>query len=449
VPDRDDPLVGSFGFPEPVVVEIVGLFEVTNPDGDFWIGDRGLHQPTLVPVGINIVMVYATALASPDAYPAMGDLRFPMRYAFRYYTDPERLHAGMLEDLVTELRQMESRYASFASQPDETRTTLQTGLLEVTRGYLDERRSSEAVLVTAAIGPAAVAFAAIGVLALLAVQRRRSSLVLLRSRGGSAPQLVGSHLVEGLLLTVAPAAAAVLLANWLVPARPTPAAPFAAGLVAVGTILVMAAVTLPIAFRSLRTLDREQPASLASSPRRLAFEGLAVGLAIGGVVLLRQRGLAGGSAAGELEGVDPFLAAVPALVGIAVGLVTVRLYPYPVRLAGWLAAAGRGLVPALGLRRAERQGGAGFLPLVVLLLTVAIGTFASTMLATLDRGQVQQAWRAVGAAHHVSGTDQLLDDVDLGDVPGVEAAAGAHVGDASVGIGGGGRAVLFAIDAAL
>lgn len=448
VPDRDDPLVGSFGFPEPVSVEVVGLFEVTDPEADFWVGDRSLHEPTLVPVGINIVLVYATALVSPEAYPAMGELQFPMRYGFRYYTDADQLHAGMLEELVTELEEMEGRYASFASQPDETRTTLQTGMLELTRRYLDERRSSEAVLVTAAIGPAAVALAAIGVLALLAVQRRRSSLVLLRSRGGSAPQIVGSHLVEGLLLTAAPATAAVLLAAWLVPSRPTPATPFAAGLVALGTIMVMAAVTLPIAFRPLRALDREQPASLGSSPRRLAFEALAVGLAVGGVVLLRQRGLAGGSAAGELEGVDPFLAAVPALVGIAVGLVTVRLYPYPIRLAGWLAAAGRGIVPALGLRRAERQGGAGFLPLVVLLLTVAIGTFASTMLATLDRGQVQQAWQAVGAAHRVSGADQLLDDVQLDGVPGVEATAGVHRGDAAVGIGGGGRAVLFAIDAA-
>jgi len=447
VPDRDDPLVGAFGFPEPVRLEVVGLYEVTDPSADFWIGDRALHEPTLVPVGIDIVLVYATALLSPDAYPAAMELQWPMRYAFRYFVDPERLDAGMVEQLVTDLRAMESRYAAFASQPDETRTTLQTGLLELTRRYLGERRSSEAVLVTAAIGPAAVALAAVGVLALMAIERRRRALVLLRGRGASASHIVASHAVEGLLLTAAPAALGVMVATAVVDARPTAASSVGAGLVALGTVLVIAASTFSVALRPLRQLGREQPAPIGSSPRRLALEALAIGLAIGGVVLLRQRGLAGGSAAGELEGVDPFLAAVPALIGVAVGLVTVRVYPYPVRLAGWLAASGRGVVPALGLRRAERQGGVGRLPLVVLLLTVAIGTFSSTMVATLDRAQVREAWQVVGADHRITGTDQLIEDIQLSEVDGVTAVAGAHRGEAAIGRTGGGRATVLALDA--
>jgi len=447
IPDTDDPLVGPFGFPTPAAVEVVGLYEVVDPDADYWVGDYGIDRPTLVPVGINVVLVYATALVSPDAYPAMTELDWPMRYAFRYYVDPERLDAGMLERLVVDLQRTESQFASFATTADPLRTTLQTGLPTLLDRFLAEHRTTESILVTAAIGPVAVAFVATGVLALLAVRRRRRATVLLRGRGGSAIQLAGSHLVEGLLLTAAPATLAAWLATRLVDARATPLTSLAAGLVAVGTIAVLVGAMLPTALASLRTLDRESPAPIGASPRRLAFEGLAIVLAVGGVVLLRQRGLAGGSAAGELAGVDPFLAAVPALVGLAVGIVTVRVYPYPVRAVGVLVGGVRSLVPALGLRRAERQSGSGHLPLIVLLLTVAIGTFSSTMLATIDGGQVQAAWQAVGAAHRIVVPAGLRQTVDVSAVPGVAAVAGQHQVEATVGIAGGTRVTLVALDA--
>src|SRR5690606_29278327 len=122
--------------------------------------------------------------------------------------------------------------------------------------------------------------------------------------------------------------------------------------------------------------------------------------------------LAGGSAAGALPGVDPFLAAVPALVGIAVGILTVRLYPLPLRVAGVVVAGARSLVPALGLRRAERQSGAGLLPLLVLLVTVAIGTLSSTMVATIGSGQVEASWLAVGAAHRLIPSNPIAFDAD-------------------------------------
>lgn len=447
VPDTNDPLVGAFGFLAPAAARVVGIFEVVDPAADFWVGDRSLAEPNRIPIGINIVQIRAAALASPDAYPHAEDLGFPLRYAFRHTIDPERLDAGMLDRLVTDLNQMEAVYPRFAAGADATRTTLQTGLLELTQRFRAELRSSQAVLTTAAIGPASVAIAALGVLALMAIRQRRGGLLLLRGRGGSASQLIGSHLVEGLLLSAGPAAAATLLAGVVVDARPSPMSAFGAGVVALVATLVIAGVTLPVALGSLGRLERDAPAPIGASPRRLAFEGLAVGLAIGGVVLLRQRGLAGGSAVADLAGADPFLAAVPVLVGVAVGIITLRIYPYPVRAAGWLAASGRGVVPALGLRRAERQTSAAHLPLLVLLLTVAIGTFSSTMLATIDRGQAAESWQSVGAAHRLDAADPLPAELDVTAVPGVEAVAGIHETEATIGIGGTTPMTLVAIDA--
>jgi putative ABC transport system permease protein len=220
-PDPEDPLVGQFGSPEPAVIEVVGIYEVTDPQANVWFNDPALHQPTLVPVGINTVLVHATALASPDAFPTLLEYVFPARYTWRYYVDPQAMDASTLEQLVIDLRRMEGTYASFQSTPGDV-TTLQTGLLQLTDRFLAERRSAESILVTAAIGPIAIALAAVGVLAILAMTRRRRSLILLRGRGGSVPQIVGSHLVEGLLLSVPPAALGAFLATQVIDARPSP-----------------------------------------------------------------------------------------------------------------------------------------------------------------------------------------------------------------------------------
>lgn len=448
-PDLDDPLVGAFGSPERAAVEVVGLFEVLAPDDEYWLNDTSLELPSRVPLTADSWLVYATGLMSPDAYPALTRVRLPMRYSWRYYLDPQGFDAGRLDQVVADLRRMESSYGSFTSGLlGGDAITLQTGLLRLTDRYLAERRTAEAVLTTAAMGPAAVAAAATGLLALLIVRRRRRALALLRGRGGSVLQLIGSHLTEGLLLALPAAAVAYLLALVVVDARATPVSSLAAAAVALVTTLLLVAAAIPMALSPLRRLDRDEEASVGASPRRLAFEGLAVVLAAGGAMLLRERGLAGGSVTGDLAGADPFLAAVPALLGLAVGLVTVRLFTYPVRLAGWIAAGWRGLVPALALRRASRQGGAGHLPLVVLLLTVAIGAFSSTMLLTIERGQTAAAWQEVGAAFQVSRSGVALpSELDLGTVEGVESTAEAHLTVASLGRRAGQRITLLAVDA--
>ena len=56
-----------------------------------------------------------------------------------------------------------------------------------------------------------------------------------------------------------------------------------------------------------------------------------IGLAIGGAILLRDRGIRGASSTTDLTGADPFIAAVPALAGLAAGLIALRLFALPVR----------------------------------------------------------------------------------------------------------------------
>ena len=447
-PDTDDILVGRLSSPVRAAADIVGVYTVDDPADEFWMNDTSLQLPTVIVISPELQLLYGTALLSPDAYGALIDKGLPARYAWRYFVDPGRVDAGILDTLTADLRQMQTRYPPFVTTMlDEGLTTLRTGLLTLVEEFSNERRTAEAVLVTAALGPAAVATAAVALVAALMVHRRRRAVALVRGRGGSVTQLVISHAFEGLAVAAPAAAVAYLAATGLIEARASAWSLTAAGLVAVGAAVVLVATVLRPATAGVRDIEREAPTSARASPRRVAMEALVVLLAAGGAILLRQRGLAGGSAAGSLAGVDPLLAAVPALIGLAVGLIAVRLYPFPIRAAGWVAESWRGMVPAFGLRRAARTGDVGSLPLVVLLVTVAIGAFSSTIVLTVDRGQAAAAWQAVGADLAIEpGTRPFPSDFDVGALPGVEAAARMHVDVASLGGRAGARVQLHALE---
>lgn len=448
VPDTEDVLVGQFSSPARAAADVVGIYTVDDPEEEFWMNDPSLNLPTVVVIGPNLRLLYGTALLSADAYPTLIGKGLPARYAWRQFIDPARLDAGMLDTLTADLRQMRTAYPPFVTTlRDADVTTLQTGLVTLLDAYAAERRTAEAVLVTAALGPAAVATAAVGLVALLMVDRRRRSVALVRGRGASVAQLLGSHLVEGLLIAVPAAVLAYLAAVTVVGGRASAWSAVLAAVVACGAALVLVLTVLRPATTSLRDVEREAPSSARASPRRIAFEVLIIVLAAGGAYLLRQRGIAGGSTAGELAGVDPLLAAVPALIGVAVGLLTVRLYPLPLRAAGWFADGWRGMAPAFGLRRAARTGDVGGLPLIVLLVTVAIGAFSSTIFITVERGQAAAAWQEVGADLAISaGPRPFPPEFDATTLPGVEAAARMHVDVGALGGRGGSRVEVSALD---
>jgi putative ABC transport system permease protein len=186
-------------------------------------------------------------------------------------------------------------------------------------------------------------------------------------------------------------------------------------------------------------------------------EAVIVVVALAAAFALRERGLQGESAAGDLATVDPFVALVPALVGIAAGIVVVRLFPLPVRALARAAAARPGLVPAYALRRLGRESSSGLI-LAVLMATATIATFSSVVLVTLDRGADATAWHEVGAPYRITalasgstGTKAgipvaLPRDFDPAALPGVEAVADASLASVSF-FPRGARLDLLAIDA--
>jgi putative ABC transport system permease protein len=325
----------------------------------------------------------------------------PLRYTFRLPTDPARLDASRLDALVADLRRLDTVYPTTDVVAANGGTTNRSGLLALVEAHATRWRSAEVVLSVAVLGTMAIALHALALVALLAARRRRPSLDLARGRGASTTQAFATVLAEGVVLTVPAAVAGGIAAALLVPSGSVPlAAALAGGVAAIATALLI--VTLvPATAGPPPDPTRETGVVRRTGARRLVAEGVVVIVALAGAYALRERGVAGVGAAGGPATVDPFVALVPALVGIAAGIVVVRLFPFPVRVLARVAAARRGLVPAYALRRLGRESSSGLI-LAVLMATATIATFCSVVLVTLDRAADATAWHDLGAPYRIT-----------------------------------------------
>jgi putative ABC transport system permease protein len=428
-PFSEDPLVRLVPRREQAAIgmEVVGLFDVPDPTEEYWLGDPQINRAVEYDDG-NMVHYYATAVMAPAAYRSLTAwTAFPFRYSWRYFVDPDSFDGGDLDELAADVRRLDAEYSAF-SGARVGETTLRTGLSAIFRRYLGQRELSETILSLTAIGLLAVACAVIALIAAFVADRRRQSVALVRSRGGSAAQLLSAQVAEGLLICTPPALLGLLLAVTLVGGRDSRWSVIAAIAVVVVSTALLVLAALPSARRNLGQLQRDDAPISRISVRRLVLDTVIVVLAVFGIILLRRRGLSGDSSADELQEFDPYLAAVPVLLGLAVGLVVLRLYPLPARMLAWATSLRRDLVPVLGFRRVGRGSGANNLPLLVLLLSVAVGVFASIMLYTIDRGQIETSWQLVGADYRVdpSVSGYLPRSVDLSGVNGVAAIAGSY-----------------------
>lgn len=423
---------------------IVGLFTVDDPTDPWWLGDGGLAGPITRQVAADAIIIDTMALVSPDEYQELLDatagsaatgLPAPVRMTYREYIDPNRIREANLPAVVAAFRKLEALYpdanVSRTGVVGNSQTAMRTGLRASLEAHEGRWASALRILAVAAVGPIAVAVAALGLAAVFAARRRRASLSLARGRGASMPQIAVAVLAEGLLLAGPAAVLGALLAVALVPGDP-PRGALAIGLGTAGlAIAILIAATVPGVRVAALGGGREAVRAIRPTPRRLVFEAFVVVLSVIGTVLLRQRGIAASSAAGTLPTADPLAAAVPALAGLAAGLVAVRLLPILIAPFGRLVRRSRGLVPLLALRRAAGGGTASIL--LVLLATSSIGAFSAAALVHLERAADAVAYDTVGADYQVSRSDNpLTAHFDFKTLPGVEAAATLFRGRAAI-----------------
>ncbi len=431
-PDISDTMVGQNATID-IAVRLVGTFDVLDETDPWWLGDTSLARPTIRSPGGDATIADSTALLSPDAHTAYVNLSIGaglfLRYTFRDYVDASRLLSSRVDRLVLDFKQLETAFpTSSASLPRNIGGPpgLREGLRPLLETYQAQWASARAILTVGAIGPGAVALGALALVAGLAGQRRRSALALAHGRGASTSQVAMAVVAEGALLAVPPAVASVVIAGALVPAHAELASALAGLAVAAGAVVLLLVAALPASTRPAFGSGRETGAPRRATTRRTLFEGLIVVAAVAGAALLRERGIRGASSTGQLAQADPFIAAVPALLGLAAGLLAIRLFPYPMRGLAWLAQRGRGLVPVLAMRRAT-DGRRAAPALIVVLVAAAILAFSSSVLLYIGTAADAVAWRDTGAAYRIDSTTELFPpSFDASALPQVEAVAEAH-----------------------
>ena len=182
-PDEYDRLVGRGSEPLPGAVEVVGSFEAIDPDEEYWLDDTAMIRPSIRRSGDND-LVDMTAMLDPQAYDeligATSASHYPLHYAWRYFTDAESLQSEQLPAVVADLRRLDGTFSS-ASGPVIEGTLLQSGLLPLLSAVQDRWASVAAVLAVVGVGPAAVGIAALALVGVLVMQRRRPALALGRA----------------------------------------------------------------------------------------------------------------------------------------------------------------------------------------------------------------------------------------------------------------------------
>ncbi len=429
----------------PVALEIVGIFDVVDPNAPFWFGDPTVDRPNLeFTPDLSVKSVFAQAIVAPTAYAAMLSATSPFRlvYEYRYLLDESRIDGSRVPSLRAAANEIDARYAS--AGPLDRRVTL--GLGPVLDRFRSARAQAETLLAVAALGLLACAIANLGLLGALTYERRRTETTLARVRGASPWQSLGVQAAEAALIAVPAGALGWAIAVLAIDARSSPLSGWLAAAVVCATIVLLVGSVAGVARRPLGSLAPDEVAAERAPRRRLAVEAAVGAAALLGVYLLRRRGLEA-SGFGSSGRFDPYLAAVPVLLGLACGIAALRLHPYPLRAAARLARKTRGLATHLGLSRAARQSDTTAVPVLVLVVALALATFAATMGATIRGGQDATGWRSVGADIRIdAGEGESLPASLISRLGSGGTVAQAYVQDAAISTGS--EAILLALDPA-
>ncbi len=401
----------------PTELEVAGLYRVTDPEADAWFGDSGFTFDDLG-TDLDNPVSNISGFVPADAMPGVVASGLPFEFDWRFLIDPARLDADAIAETEEGLRLLESQSAGPDASGD---TSAESGLLPLLERQRAFRAASEAVLGLAVTAPLALAAGALAMAAVLLIRRRRPALVLARGRGAPPRLLMAATLFESLVAATIACLAGLGLAIALLPNAQFQRSVVAVAVVGVIGVVVLIAAAWPPIWQPLAELESSgSRPSRRTDPRRLVIELVIVVLALVGAYLLRQRGISTAVVA-----FDPFLAAVPALIALATGIVAVRLYRPAMAAMGWLADRRLGLVPMLGTRTVAR-GASSSMPVLVLLLAVAFAAFAAVVSASIDQAQRTAAWMAAGADVRITPartSGELPFESEIAAIPGVERIA--------------------------
>jgi len=422
-----DTLVAEAGGAD-VTATVTGVYEPRHPDDDFWGFDRlaargydpafpdpssSFYNPT---VALGPLVAGEGGLAAADIPVAFADLRFAPDFSSTTVAQVQPLLDRLqTADVDIPFRSNGMAGAIFVDTDAGTAVSAVVAGLTVTR--------STVVVVSLLL--VVLAVAAMAQLARLFSDSRAGERQLMRARGASRRNILALAAVESTAVGVVVAALTPPLASLvyrvLAAQGPMVAAgmPADAGLPPVTWLLAAAIAAIfvvvllaPLARADVSFVEATQAAGRQRSASGIARSGIDVALVVlAGLAYWQLQSYRTPVQESASLAVDPVLVAGPAIVLIAMALVCVRLIPAASRLLERVGSGARGATVALAAWEIGRRSQRATAAVLLLSLTLAVGTFGLSFLTTWKQAQADQAAFAVGAAVRVTASGAVTDSV--------------------------------------
>ncbi|GAA4582136.1 FtsX-like permease family protein [Planotetraspora phitsanulokensis] len=414
-----------------LTARVTGLYEPVTAAKAFWAHYDALGRVIrALPVGAQEEQMYLAGLTDGGSVASQQTKRV---YHWYMTVKPDAVTARNAEAVRAGVTDFRNRVSDSGSG-----ISLSTNLDRLLTQFLDRLALTRTLMAVLLGGLIVVCAATIALAVRLLAERVRGDLALMRARGASLRQVTLAGTGVAALMAV-PAAVIGYLISFAVPGPVTPIVHIGPALLALAAVAFCAAW---VAGAHRKPLDqrRDDIATARPSPRRIAMEVLVVALGVGGVQLLRTRGLGTG---------DPLLSLAPLLLALAAAIVTLRVYPLPLRLLVRLTARGRNASSYLGLTMAARAAAGVALPVLALLPALSIGAYGAATVQSIDTAQRQAAWQMIGAEIRVEVDRDIPTTLveELRRTPGVDAVVPASVGPITAEVGFHGTpATVVAVD---
>ncbi len=390
-------------------VVITGTFTRDNPDDEFWyLNDKIFDAATAR--SFQTLPFYLTERAY---YEVLGDTFRQLDSVFSWLlmVDTGTLHARNATFARRSINAMGDRLSTNLFSYRQI-TELEDALFRYDVRLFFSKLPMFVILILISV----VILYYVITLSSLVVEQQRGEIVLLKSRGSSAAQVLSVYVLEGITISVLAVAVAPLLAAGVISLLGiTPAfsdlsggdllavslSPGAYLMSAVGGLLSFAALMVPAvqASRMSVTTFRHQSARPYTQPFYQRYY-LDILLLVIGVLLLRQLSEQGSVVAvgvfGEVA-TDQLLLAVPAVVLVASALVLLRLFPLFMRISSALLSSFLSAGLVLGIWQMARNPTHYARLSLMLILMAGLGIFAASFGGTLQRSFSERALYSTGA----------------------------------------------------
>ena len=398
------PVGGGMGLP-PLKIKVVGAFQPKAGESVhdvYWFqGIEGLVNSFLISE-----QVFKEQL--------LAEQQVPLNMANWYYNfDLRDIRASQLRPLSETLDRLNIEVYQLLKN-----TRVDLSFQDMLKDFQRQSFQLQTMLFTLAAPMIAMVFYYIAMISRQSLERQRSDIAVLRSRGASTRQIVWIYVLEGLILGAAALVIGPMIgwfmaksigsSNGFLSFVNREAIPVDVGLSTLiyglaGVLLAIASSVIP-AIRYARSSIvgvRQQMARVDRKPvwQRWFLDVLLLAVSAYGWYLFYERQLLAartGLGTDQLQ-VHPLLFFVPAVSIFALGLFFLRIFPWLLRLFGWL---GRRFLPVplyLTLTQLSRSA-KGYYPLMLLLiLTLGLGVYNSAAARTIDLNSTDRTLYQYGA----------------------------------------------------